>query len=409
MADLTISREVRGALVALQQLAITFGIMISFWINYGTNYIGGTTVETQSNAAWLVPICLQLLPAVVLLVGMIWMPFSPRWLMHHGREEEARKNLASLRNLSPDHELIELEFLEIKAQSMFEKRSLAEAFPHLQEQTAWNTFKLQFVAIGALFKTKAMFKRVIVATVTMFFQQWSGINAVLYYAPQIFEQLGLVGNTQSLLATGVVGIVMFIATIPAVLYIDRLGRKPVLAVGALGMGFCHLVIAILLAKNIGRFAEEKAAGWTAVVMVWFFVVNFGYSWGPCAWILIAEIWPLSTRPYGTALGGSSNWMNNFIIGQITPDLLERITYGTYILFGLVIILGAVFIWFFVPETKRLTLEEMDTIFGSEGAALKDQERMAEINQEIGLTALTGEARRSSDGMVVGDEKGPIQV
>jgi hypothetical protein len=106
---------------------------------------------------------------------MIWMPFSPRWLVHHGREEEARKNLASLRALPIDHELIELEFLEIKAQSLFEKRSLAEAFPHLQEQTAWNIFKLQFVAIGALFKTKAMFKRVVVATVTMFFQQWSGM------------------------------------------------------------------------------------------------------------------------------------------------------------------------------------------------------------------------------------------
>ncbi|KAH4069890.1 hypothetical protein HBH50_105800 [Parastagonospora nodorum] len=402
--------EVRGALVALQQLAITFGIMISFWINYGTNYIGGTTLETQSNAAWLVPICLQLLPAFILLIGMIWMPFSPRWLMHHGREEEARSNLASLRNLPADHELIELEFLEIKAQSMFEKRSLAEAFPHLQEQTAWNSFKLQFVAIGALFKTKAMFKRVIVATVTMFFQQWSGINAVLYYAPQIFAQLSLTGNTTSLLATGVVGIVMFIATIPAVLYIDRLGRKPVLAVGALGMGFCHLVIAVILAKNIGRFAEEKSAGWAAVVMVWLFVINFGYSWGPCAWILIAEIWPLSTRPYGTALGGSSNWMNNFIIGQITPDLLERITYGTYILFGLIISLGAVFIWFFVPETKRLTLEEMDTIFGSEGTALKDQERMAEINAEIGLAQLTGAAPPSyQDTKIVGDEKEAVQV
>lgn len=378
--------------------------MISFWINYGTNYIGGTG-DTQSNAAWLVPICLQLFPAFILAIGMLWMPFSPRWLVHHGREEEARVNLASLRNLPTDHELIELEFLEIKAQSMFEKRSLAESFPHLQEQTALNTFKLQFVAIGALFKTKAMFKRVVVATVTMFFQQWSGINAVLYYAPQIFGQLGLEGNTTSLLATGVVGIVMFIATVPAVLYIDRLGRKPVLAVGALGMGFCHLVIAVILARNIDNFANHQAAGWAAVVMVWFFVVNFGYSWGPCAWILIAEIWPLSTRPYGTALGGSSNWMNNFIIGQITPDLLERITYGTYILFGLVIILGAVFIWFFVPETKRLTLEEMDTIFGSEGAALKDQERMAEINHEIGLTALSGgEARRSSDNMVMGDEK-----
>lgn len=83
-------------------------------------------------------------------------------------------------------------------------------------------------------------------------------------------------------------------------------------------------------------------------------------------------------------------MNNFIIGQITPDLLKSITYGTYILFGLVTTLGAAFIWFLVPETKRLTLEEMDTIFGSEGTALKDQERMAEINRELGLTALSGD-------------------
>jgi sugar porter (SP) family MFS transporter len=397
--------EVRGALVALQQLAITFGIMISFWINYGTNYIGGTTVETQSNAAWLVPICLQLVPAFVLLIGMIWMPFSPRWLMHHDREDEARNNLASLRNLPIDHELIELEFLEIKAQSLFEKRTVAEMFPHLREQTTMNIFKLQFVAIGSLFKTKAMFKRVVVATVTMFFQQWTGINAILYYAPVIFQQIGLVGNTTSLLATGVVGIVMFIATIPAVLWIDRVGRKPVLTIGALGMAFSHFVIAVILAKNINNFENHKAAGWAAVVMVWLFVIHFGYSWGPCAWILIAEIWPLSTRPYGTALGGSSNWMNNFIIGQITPDLLSDITYGTYILFGLVTTLGAAFIWFLVPETKRLTLEEMDTIFGSEGAALKDQERMADINRELGLTNLAdGSSGVEHDTKIVSTEK-----
>ena len=192
---LTLHSEVRGALVALQQLAITFGIMVSFWINYGTNYIGGTTLETQSNASWLVPICIQLVPGLILIVGMIWMPFSPRWLMHHDREEEARANLASLRNLPIDHELIELEFLEIKAQSMFEKRSVAEAFPHLREQTTWNIFKLQFVAIASLFKTKAMFKRVIVATVTMFFQQWTGINAVCQHLIRGYFEA--VSNAQS--------------------------------------------------------------------------------------------------------------------------------------------------------------------------------------------------------------------
>lgn len=300
--------EVRGALVALQQLAITFGIMISFWIDYGTNYIGGVTLGEQKDGSWIVPICLQLGPAVLLFTGMIFMPFSPRWLVHHGRENEARKILADLRGLPENHKLVELEFLEIKAQSLFEKRTVAEHFPALREQTAWNTFKLQFVAIKSLFQTKAMFKRVIVATVTMFFQQWTGINAVLYYAPSIFKQLGLDDNSTGLLATGVVGIVMFLSTIPAVLYIDRVGRKPVLVVGAIGMALCHFIIAVIVAKNAGYWGEHTAAGWAAVVMVWLFVIHFGYSWGPCAWILVAEIWPLSSRPYGVSLGASSNWV-----------------------------------------------------------------------------------------------------
>ena len=108
---------------------------------------------------------------------MIFMPFSPRWLTHHGHEEEAQRVLCRLRNLPPDHELIQLEFLEIKAQSVFDKRSVAEKWPALSELTAWNTLKLQFVAIGSLFSSRGMFRRVVVATVTMFFQQFTGINA----------------------------------------------------------------------------------------------------------------------------------------------------------------------------------------------------------------------------------------
>ncbi|KAI0893584.1 general substrate transporter [Annulohypoxylon nitens] len=400
--------EIRGALVALQQLAITFGIMISFWIDYGTNYIGGTTLGTQTDAAWLVPICLQLFPAVILFVGMIFMPFSPRWLVHHNREDEARKILANLRGLSTDHELVELEFLEIKAQSQFEKRTVAEHFPALSDQTAWNTFKLQFVAIKSLFKTKAMFKRVLVSSVIMFFQQWTGINALLYFAPTIFKQLGMNDNTTSLLATGVVGIVMFISTVPAVLYIDRVGRKPVLTVGAIGMATCHIIIAVIVAKNADQWASQAAAGWAAVAMVWLFVIHFGYSWGPCSWIIVAEIWPLSSRPYGTSLGASSNWMNNFIVGQVTPIMLNKIGYGTYILFGLLTFMGAAFVWFFVPETKRLTLEEMDVIFGSEGTAQADFERMEEINREIGLTAMLQGLGGNSSNKEVEERKEKIE-
>ena len=153
----------------------------------------------------------------------------------------------------------------------------------------------------------------------IFTRQWTGINAVLYYAPQIFEGLGLSSTTISLLATGVVGIAMWLATMPAVAYVDKLGRKPILIVGAIGMATCHIIIAVIFAMNENQWPTHKAAGWAAVAMVWLFVIHFGYSWGPCAWIVIAEIWPISQRPYGIALGASSNWMNNVSFGPFNPS------------------------------------------------------------------------------------------
>ncbi|MCJ1389728.1 hypothetical protein MMC18_002585 [Xylographa bjoerkii] len=408
--------EVRGLMVALQQLAIEFGILISFWIDYGCNYIGGVG-DTQSAAAWLIPLTLQLAPAIILLIGMIFMPFSPRWLVHHNREAEARKVLATLRGLPQDSELVEVEFLEIKAQSLFEKRTVADHFPHLREPTVWNTFKQ--ASMGRY--------RISVQDETYVQTSHRGYcNDVFsamdrYQCCAIFDlsrlnvksvELGLSSNTVSLLATGVVGIVMFIATIPSMLYIDKLGRKPVLALGAICMAFCHLTIAIIFAKNVDQWQTQKAAGWAAVAMVWFFVFNFGWSWGPCAWILVAEVWPLSARPYGIALGASSNWMNNFIVGQVTPDMLTTMGYGTYIFFGIITLVGAAFIWFYVPETSLLSLEEMDGIFGSSGIAVADQERMKAINVEIGLDDLlngghrAGSKEKDVDSL---DEKGHRMV
>jgi MFS family permease len=152
---------------------------------------------------------------------------------------------------------------------------------------------------------------------------------------------------------------MWLATIPAVMYVDKLGRKPILVSGAIGMATCHIIIAILTAKNGGHWTEQPAAGWAAVTMVWLFVVFFGYSWGPCAWIVIAEIWPISQRPYGIAIGASSNWMNNFIVGQITPDMLTALPWGTYVIFGVLTFGGAAFIWFFFPESKLRLSTKME--------------------------------------------------
>ena len=168
----------RGALVAVQQLAITFGIMISFWIGYGTNFIGGTGA-TQSNAAWLIPICLQLIPAVVLAAGMLlFMPQSPRHLMNKGREQECLDTLARLRNTSVDDIKVRVEFLEIKALREFEKARAAEKYPQYQDGSLKSNFMIGVNEYGSLITNKSLFKRTMVACLTMTFQQWNGVSVI---------------------------------------------------------------------------------------------------------------------------------------------------------------------------------------------------------------------------------------
>ncbi|KAG1729666.1 general substrate transporter [Suillus paluster] len=396
--------EVRGSLVALQQLAITLGILVSFWIDYGTNYIGGTG-SGQSEIAWRVPLGMQLVPAIILGVGILFMPFSPRhvstpvydtWLVNQGRDEEAVAVLSKVRRLPANSDIVQIEFLEIKAQYLFEKEVNALQFPQFQDGSFSSNFKLGLHAYMSLFTSRTLFYRVIVGSGTMFFQQWTGVNAILYYAPSIFGDLGLTGNATSLLATGVVGIVMFLATIPAVIWIDKVGRKPVLISGALIMAACHLVVAVLTALYHDSWASHATAGWVACACVWVFSVAFGYSWGPCSWILVAEVWPLSIRGKGVSIAASSNWMNNFIVGQVTPSMLTHIGFGTFVFFGSFAFAGAFFIMFFVPETKGLTLEEMDDVFGDrEGLAVADQQRQNAIADRIGLTAF-GRGQPASD-------------
>ena len=165
------SPELRGFIVSFYQAATIFGIMLSFWIGYGSNYIGGTGAD-QSELAWRLPSYIQGIPAAVLALGIWWLPFSPRWLIKQGRDEEARKTLSYLRKLPQDHELVDVEFKEIKAECLFEQRAFQKEFPSLAEKKETSILTREVAQYWQILRNWNNFKRGATAWLIMFFQQW---------------------------------------------------------------------------------------------------------------------------------------------------------------------------------------------------------------------------------------------
>ncbi|KAF6750782.1 general substrate transporter [Ephemerocybe angulata] len=375
--------SIRGAVGSLFQFSIEVGTLIAFWIDFGCNYIGGTG-ETQTEAAWRIPLALQLVPCFILAVGILFAPESPRWLVSKSRDAEALRALVSLRQRPEDSDEIQLEYLEIVGQHKFESEIAALEKDPNEKATGWMaSLRTSWRQWAYLFGSAANRKRLLVGVMIMTFQQWCGINAIMFYAPQIFQGLGLSGTTVSLLATGVIGIVMLIATVPTVLYLDRVGRKPVLIYGALFMGTCHAVIAGLSGKYEDSWVTHKAAGWVSCVFVWIFTVGFAATFGPVVWVLCSEIFPLRARTKGLAVSVSVSWINAFIVGMATPTMLDNMRYGTYIFFAAWCFIGAAYCCT-IPETAGRRLEDMDAAFGdTSNSSEEDKARMARINKEIG--------------------------
>ncbi|KAK9234031.1 quinate permease [Lipomyces kononenkoae] len=380
--------ELRGTLVSFYQFATILGIMLSFWVGYGSTYIGGTG-ESQSDLAWRLPSIIQGIPAVCLAFGIWWLPFSPRWLVKQGRDLKAVKTLAWLRKLPEDHELIQLEYKEIKAECIFEKLAFEKSFPALGSKEDTSIWVREFAQYYNIVRTWDNFKRVATAWLVMFFQQWSGIDSIIYYASSVFETLGLTGGTTALLATGVTGVVFFVSTLPAMAIIDKVGRKPMLYVGSVVMFISMVAAGVIVAKFGHDWVEHAAAGWIAVAFIWVYVGAFGATWGPVSWTLVSEIFPLSIRAKGASIGASSNWVNNFAIAFFVPPMFRTWAWGTYIFFSVFLAGGMVWVWLCLPETKNASLEDMDKIFKSHTGEA-DAELFQEARRQAGLDIGLGE-------------------
>ncbi|OAL05241.1 general substrate transporter [Phaeosphaeriaceae sp. SRC1lsM3a] len=395
---------IRGTLVVLQQLSITLGILVSYWLEYGTQYIGGTRCAPdipytggtaaepafdphndvgpngctgQSDAAWRVPFALQIFPGLVLGIGMIFFPESPRYYCMRDNEEAGIRALATVRQRNAEDEVIQKEYLAIKAEVIFQEQYAREKFP------GKTGVALYLAGYSTLFSTWPAFKRTAIGCCVMFFQQFIGCNAIIYYAPTIFAQLGLSGKTTGLLATGVYGIVNTLSTLPALFLIDKVGRRPLLLAGAAGTFISLCIVGGVIGGYGSTLKDHPAAGWTGIAFVYIYDVNFSYSWAPIGWVLPSEIYNLGSRSKAMSLTTSSTWFCNFIIGLVTPDMLDTIGYGTYLFFAAFALIAFAFTWFLIPETKGKTLEEMDGVFG-DTTAQEEKTRLYNIAQSLGL-------------------------
>jgi sugar porter (SP) family MFS transporter len=401
--------EIRGSLVVLQQLSITLGVLFSYWLEFGTQYIGGircapditymggTAAEPtfdprndvgpngctgQSDASWRVPFALQIFPGLVLGIGMLLFPESPRYYCMRDNEEAGLRALARVRHTALNDELLQKEYLSIKAEVMFEEAYNREKF------SGKYGVSLYLAGYTTLFSTWPSFKRTAIGCTVMFFQQFIGCNAIIYYAPTIFAQLGLSGKTTGLLATGVYGIVNTLSTLPALFLIDKVGRRPLLLCGAAGTCISLLVVGGVVGGYGSTLRDHPAAGWTGIAFIYIYDVNFSYSWAPIGWVLPSEIYNIGNRSKAMSLTTSSTWMCNFIIGLITPDMLETIGFGTFIFFAAFALIAFVFTWFLIPETKGKSLEEMDGVFG-DSTAHDEKTRLYNIAQSLGLEEAEG--------------------
>ena len=303
-----------------------------------------------------------------------------------GREEEALDILSFLRSAPPENAMVQYEFRALQAERLVMYEAAKERYGVDKV-----TFRVSCMEYKRLLTTRPLLHRLLLGAGAQALQQWTGINAIIYYANKIFQSIGL--TNISLLATGVVGIVNFVFTIPAVLFVDNFGRRPMLIFGESMMAISHATVAAIIAvytRPDGSIA--KAPGNAAVFMVYWYIACFAVTWGPLAWVVSAEVFPLDMRARGMSISSAINWIMNFTVAEVTPVMFENIGYKTYLVFMCFCVVGLLYAIFILPELKGLSLEEVDAIFkdtsGQEDAARRDR-----VAKQIGLDKVAEDVHR----------------
>ncbi len=312
--------KIRGALVSFNQLAITLGILVSYLVDYGLS----------SSENWRLMFGLAVIPAALMFAGMWFQHESPHWLITRGREDEAREILGQIRAEGDiDSEITEVH--DIAAQE--NQGSYRQLF------------------------TPAIRPMVIVGVALAVFQQITGINTLIYYAPTLLSQAGF-GSKAALLANVGNGVVNVGLTLVAIWLLDRTGRRPLLLIGTAGMAVGMFVVAITFVAGGDKL--QGAGAVVAIAGLLIYTASFAVGLGPVFWLLISEIYPLSVRGRAMSVATLFNWGANFVVTVSFLTLLNKIgNDGTFFLFGGLTVLALLYFWREVPETKDRSLAEIE--------------------------------------------------
>ena len=329
----------RGMLVTFQQIAIVVGITLVYFVNAGIQ--AGHSRAYLMTTAWRHMLASAAIPATLLVVAMLFVPETPRYLVLKDRDEEALSLLKGLVGADAAHSTLQ----EIKATLVQRTRPLL-------------SFGWLVLIVGVLLSV---------------FQQVVGINAVLYYAPHMFENMGASTN-QALWDTAIFGgVAMTLFTLVATFTVDRLGRKPLLVTGALVMSVAMIFLGFLFDRHIVSAAAGASAGggpsYLALGAVVIYIMGFSFSWGPVVWVMLAEIFPNAIRGKAMSIAVAAQWIMNFIVSLTFPMmdgsvyLNEHFNHGfAYWVYSACSLLAAVFVLRFVPETKGRSLESIQELW-----------------------------------------------
>ena len=310
--------EIRGKLVSCNQFAIIFGMLVVYFVNYLIK--DGMPAETLVSDGWRYMFVSEAVPAALFGILLFFVPKTPRYLVMEGNDEKAMNVLERING----------------------KEKAVQILADIKAVTGEKTEKLFAYGVAVI----------VIGILLSVFQQAIGINAVLYYAPRIFEKIG--GGGDGMMQTVIMGVVNIIFTLVAIFTVEKIGRKPLLIIGSLGMAFGAL--------GTAACDELQAGGMIAVLCIIVYAASFMMSWGPICWVLISEIFPNTIRGKAVAIAVAFQWIFNYLVSSTFPVMYEFSPFFAYSIYGVICLAAAVFVWNWVPETKGKTLEEMNQLW-----------------------------------------------